>query len=372
MRTPHTTTIGCSGALRVASVILSLLGLTAASACNDSQSGDSGNGGVADGNGGTACGLLGVACPEGFTCVKQPMPLLDNGITEWCYSETERAVYVPSGTFWRGCNPAKLSYPDCPDDGGALSPASVEATTRAYAILQRPVKYSEYDACVASPEGACTKITTEGGGYLWDSARPEYPDMPVDDTSWHQASAYCDWWGQQTGRPWRLCSSTEWQKAALGGCETLKAELAVPGATCRAAMRLNPWGDERAFCLVQEWAWDCPREYPGDVPDVVGVRYGSASPYGAIELASVTPQWLADCPSFTAPLPVDGSPNNIDCMRELDYTSDPDALPGPARLLRGRTPGGIDDGVGSSFNEVASAYAPVGAVICCRDMEVAP
>jgi hypothetical protein len=43
--------------------------------------------------------------------VKQRAALLDNGITEWCYSESEGAVYVPGGTLHHACSRPKL--PKC-------------------------------------------------------------------------------------------------------------------------------------------------------------------------------------------------------------------------------------------------------------------
>jgi len=68
------------------------------------------------------------------------------------------------------------------------------------------------------------RVGTAGHGrsgltYEW---RMEYPVLMVD---WFCARAYGQWWAAQTGKPWRLPSELEWEKAARG----------VDG-------RLYPWG----------------------------------------------------------------------------------------------------------------------------------
>ena len=52
-------------------------------------------------------------------------------------------------------------------------------------------------------------------------------DWPVMMVDWFGASAYANWYAKKTGRPWRLPSEFEWEKAARG----------VDG-------RFYPWGDK--------------------------------------------------------------------------------------------------------------------------------
>jgi len=62
----------------------------------------------------------------------------------------------------------------------------------------------------------------------WAPAAGLDPALPVTDVCWRDAAAYAAWWAAETGQPWRLPHSIEWEKAARG----------VDG-------RRYPWGD---FC----------------------------------------------------------------------------------------------------------------------------
>ena len=54
------------------------------------------------------------------------------------------------------------------------------------------------------------------------------PRKPVVGVTWFEAVAYCDWLARQTGRPFRLPTEAEWERAARG----------------RRQGALFPWGDE--------------------------------------------------------------------------------------------------------------------------------
>lgn len=58
--------------------------------------------------------------------------------------------------------------------------------------------------------------------------RFNHPDQPVTSVSWFDATAYCVWLAERTGRDYRLPTEAEWERAARGGLEHKR----------------YPWGDE--------------------------------------------------------------------------------------------------------------------------------
>lgn len=68
-----------------------------------------------------------------------------------------------------------------------------------------------------------------GEPYIWSGAEPPdgRADHPVTLVRWDDAVAYCAWLSSETGRPVRLPTEAEWEKAARGGVEG----------------RRYPWGD---------------------------------------------------------------------------------------------------------------------------------
>jgi len=62
----------------------------------------------------------------------------------------------------------------------------------------------------------------------WSDAHFNRPDQPVTSVSWFDATAYCEWLGEHTGKAFRLPTEAEWERAARGGLEE----------------KLYTWGDE--------------------------------------------------------------------------------------------------------------------------------
>ncbi|MCB9667838.1 MAG: SUMF1/EgtB/PvdO family nonheme iron enzyme [Deltaproteobacteria bacterium] len=306
---------------------------------------------------GPVCGLLGEACPPGFECVPQLAPLLPNGIREWCYSSSERAVYVPGGPFWYGCNPLKQD--PCP--AWYDEPYQVEVTTRPYAILQSPVTVVEYEACEEAQYPGCDPVTgpdTALGATGWESV-PWFP-LIAPETTWYQAKAYCEWWGDTTGKPWRLCSEAEWEKAVLGGCETLRSQVEGLGVTCAQAARKYPWGDEATDCELQ-YRLPCNHE-PPFARDPIGYHPMSASAYGVIDvMGGGGEQWVEDCAyAKTVPgIPPDGSARVADCFPSSEKEE-------AWRMTRGYQQD-LRDSTAAGRRPLRPSIQSSG-VICCRDM----
>ena len=65
-------------------------------------------------------------------------------------------------------------------------------------------------AAIYGTENGQFVLVPDADGDAW---QPDYPVLMVD---WAGASAYCDWLANRTGKPWRLPSEWEWEKAARG------------------------------------------------------------------------------------------------------------------------------------------------------------
>jgi formylglycine-generating enzyme required for sulfatase activity len=97
-----------------------------------------------------------------------------------------------------------------------------------------------------------------------------HPDQPVVAVSWFDAVAYCDWLKTTSGRPFRLPTEAEWERAARGGVED----------------KAYPWGDE------------APQLRPGYAdkwqrgPEPVGRSLPNA--YGLYEMCENVHEWCSD------------------------------------------------------------------------------
>jgi formylglycine-generating enzyme required for sulfatase activity len=108
----------------------------------------------------------------------------------------------------------------------------------------------------------------------WD--RDKYPegkgDHPVVNVSWEDAVAYCQWLSARTGKPYRLPTEAEWEKAARG----------TDG-------RIYPWGDSRDHKKLNS-----AKAGLGDTTPVGQYSPAGDSPFGAADMAGNIWEWCVD------------------------------------------------------------------------------
>ena len=104
----------------------------------------------------------------------------------------------------------------------------------------------------------------------WKDPHFHHPDQPVTSVSWFDATTFCSWLSNETGKTYRLPTEAEWERAARGGLEG----------------RLYTWGDE------------APQRQPGyfarwlNGPERVGYRPPNG--FGLHDISENVHEWCAD------------------------------------------------------------------------------
>jgi formylglycine-generating enzyme required for sulfatase activity len=189
------------------------------------------------------------------------------------------SVYIPAGPFLMG------SASDDPDAHDNEKPRR-QVDLPAYEIGRYPVTNAQY-ACFLADDPHYPVPCSEKERdrlYDWDPQARIYPegkaDHPVVLVSWEDATAYCDWLSQITGKHCRLPTEEEWEKAARGG---------LPET------RLYPWGDdwESGFCNTQELRQN-------GTTSIHKFESVNKSPFGVIDMVGNVWEWTA---SWYVPYP---------------------------------------------------------------------
>lgn len=119
--------------------------------------------------------------------------------------------------------------------------------------------------------GAFLEATGHEPPGAWGDPLFSDPDQPVVAVSWFDAAAYCEWLARETGRPYRLPTEAEWERAARGGLEAKK----------------YPWGDE--FPPASK---HYSRGWQTDRPERVGLFEPNA--FGLYNMADNVHEWCSD------------------------------------------------------------------------------
>jgi len=104
----------------------------------------------------------------------------------------------------------------------------------------------------------------------WNDVAFANPEQPVVAVSWFEAVAYCDWLSRACGKPYRLPTEAEWERAARGGAEG----------------QAFPWGNcapEEVPDYASRWK---------SAPEPVGLYAPNA--YGLYNLGDNVHEWCAD------------------------------------------------------------------------------
>jgi formylglycine-generating enzyme required for sulfatase activity len=162
-----------------------------------------------------------------------------------------------------------------------------------YVIGKMPVTVGEYRAFVRAgayqePHFWTTSGWQQDGGRVqpdhWNEALWAGDDrLPVVGVSWFEASAYTRWLSAATGRPFRLPTEVEWEKAARGGVTLSQGR---GGARPNPAPgRRWPWGEaapDQIRLNATNWIGHTT---------VVGSYPLGASPYGVLDMAGNVWEW---------------------------------------------------------------------------------
>lgn len=132
-----------------------------------------------------------------------------------------------------------------------------------FAIGRYPVTNRQYAAFVTAAHYAPPPF--------WPEAHFSHPQQPVVGVSWGDANAYCRWLSAVTGRPYRLPTEAERERAARGGLEGAR----------------YPWGDEAPWEKSLTGA-----NTANNGPATVGVNPPNG--YGLFDMSEGVHEWCND------------------------------------------------------------------------------
>jgi len=181
-------------------------------------------------------------------------------------------VLIPAGPCWIGS-----SLDDT--DAHANEKPRYQVNLPAYEIGRYPVTNAQYACFLADNPHYPVPCSDKARDrlYDWGPQARIYPegraDHPVVLVSWEDATAYCDWLSQITGKHCRLPTEEEWETAARGG---------LPET------HLYPWGNdwEPGFCNTKELG-------ENGTTSVHEFESKNKNPYGVIDMAGNVWEWTS-------------------------------------------------------------------------------
>jgi formylglycine-generating enzyme required for sulfatase activity len=172
-------------------------------------------------------------------------------------------VYVPSGPFLMGSD-KRLDTHARTDE----LPQHIVALD-AFEIATFTVTVAEYKLFI---DGTGHHVPREANLLTWKMQIEQRFDHPVLNVCLEDALRYVQWLAQLTGRPYRMPTEAQWEKAARG-CDG----------------RIYPWGNEPDMQRANTAETD-PR-FLRTKP--IGSHPNGASPYGAQDMAGNVLEWTS-------------------------------------------------------------------------------
>jgi len=176
-------------------------------------------------------------------------------------------VYIPEGWFWMGTSPGRIAELKRQYHYNWFENERPQTRLflKGYWIGKYPVTNAQYKRFV---EATDRKRPSHWEGGAIPAGKDNHP---VTHVTWDDAVAYCKWLAQVTGKPYRLPSEAEWEKAARGpnGLE-------------------YPWGNQwdASKCNMQDSG-------PGDTTPVGRYSPRGDSPYGCADMAGNVWEWTS-------------------------------------------------------------------------------
>jgi sulfatase modifying factor 1 len=168
--------------------------------------------------------------------------------------EEPLCVRVPAGWFLMGCDQGR-------DEEQPVHRVWVDEFEMA-ALQVRRRDYAIFLQATQNPEPR-----------YWRSPEFSDPEHPVVGVNWMEASAYCAWLSDLTGRHYRLPTEAEWERAARGGREG----------------ELYAWGNTppEAHAAYQ-------RRWGGEVTGPLPVGQDQPNPFGLFDMGENVHEWCLD------------------------------------------------------------------------------
>jgi formylglycine-generating enzyme required for sulfatase activity len=229
--------------------------------------------------------LASVAASVSFSAAQDKLP---KKYTETVTSKTGDKfsfdmVLIPAGEFMMGSPAGEAERADTegPQRKVRLDPfylCSTETTIELFLAYYQETGTAKKEF-VEVQEAQKNEEPAKGGVNAITGPTPVYGDMtmgyskkhPAIGMTWHNATTFCKWLSQKTGRKYRLPTEAEWEYAARAGstgafgvCDSadgLKdyawyAETANVEPHAVAAKKPNAWGLYDMYGNVREWVQD--------------------------------------------------------------------------------------------------------------------